>query len=59
MFSLFEVVTKRRLSYKMMERLVIPFVGLLIALPASAVLLVALRNLRAQYLASTFYSGPR
>ena len=35
------------------------FVGLLIALPASAVLLVALRNLRAQYLASTFYSGPR
>jgi regulator of sigma E protease len=31
MFSLFEAVTKRALSSKTMERLVIPFVGLLIA----------------------------
>jgi len=35
------------------------FAGLLIALPASAVLLVGLRKLRAQYLASPFYNGRR
>jgi predicted PurR-regulated permease PerM len=35
------------------------FPGLLIALPASAVLLVALRKLRAMYLASPFYNGRR
>jgi len=33
------------------------FAGLLLALPASAVLLVALRKLRARYLASDLYSG--
>ena len=33
------------------------FLGLLLALPASAVLLVALRQLRARYLSSRFYSG--
>ncbi len=33
------------------------FVGVLIALPASAVLLVAIRRLRAQYLASRLYQG--
>ena len=33
------------------------FVGLLLALPASAVLLVALRKIRAQYLRSGFYIG--
>ncbi len=33
------------------------FVGILLALPASAVLLVALRELRASYLASGFYRG--
>lgn len=33
------------------------FVGLLLALPASAVLLVALRHVRAKYVNSTFYSG--
>lgn len=33
------------------------FLGLLLALPASAVLLVALRQLRERYLASRFYSG--
>jgi len=35
------------------------FAGLLIALPASAVLLVALRKLRARYLESDLYSGHR
>jgi predicted PurR-regulated permease PerM len=35
------------------------FVGVLIALPASAVLLVAARRLRAQYLASDLYRGKR
>lgn len=35
------------------------FAGLLIALPASAVLLVALRKLRARYLESDLYSGRR
>ncbi len=34
------------------------FTGLLIALPASAVLLVALRTLRRKYVASPFYKGP-
>lgn len=34
------------------------FVGILIALPASAALLVALRRLRTLYLASRFYTGP-
>jgi predicted PurR-regulated permease PerM len=33
------------------------FVGVLIALPASAVLLVATRRLRAAYLASRLYTG--
>ena len=33
------------------------FFGLLLALPASAVLLVALRQLRSRYLGSRFYSG--
>ncbi|OFW20458.1 MAG: hypothetical protein A3G21_12005 [Acidobacteria bacterium RIFCSPLOWO2_12_FULL_66_21] len=33
------------------------FAGLLIGLPAGAVLLVALRRLRARYLASDLYSG--
>ena len=33
------------------------FVGILIALPASAVLLVALRRLRSRYLASRLYAG--
>ncbi len=33
------------------------FVGVLIALPASAVLLVAVRRLRAQYLSSPLYTG--
>ena len=33
------------------------FVGVLVALPASAVLLVALRRLKASYLASKLYSG--
>jgi predicted PurR-regulated permease PerM len=33
------------------------FVGVLIALPASAVLLVALRRLRARYFASRLYAG--
>ena len=33
------------------------FVGVLVALPASAVLLVAVRRLRARYLASTLYRG--
>ena len=36
------------------------FVGVLIALPASAVLLVALRRLRRRYMASNLYgSGPQ
>ncbi len=35
------------------------FVGLLLALPASAVLLVALRGLRARYLESDLYTGPK
>jgi predicted PurR-regulated permease PerM len=35
------------------------FVGVLIALPASAVLLVAIRRVRAQYLASDLYRGKR
>jgi len=35
------------------------FAGLLLALPASAVLLVALRKLRARYLESDLYSGRR
>lgn len=35
------------------------FVGVLIALPASAVLLVAVRRLRVQYLASDLYRGKR
>jgi predicted PurR-regulated permease PerM len=35
------------------------FAGLLFALPASAVLLVALRKLRARYLESDLYSGRR
>lgn len=34
------------------------FVGVLLALPASAVILVALRRLRHQYLASKLYQGP-
>ena len=34
------------------------FAGLLIALPASACLLVALRRMRRQYLTSTFYQSP-
>jgi predicted PurR-regulated permease PerM len=34
------------------------FAGVLVALPASAVLLVAIRRLRARYLASTLYQGP-
>jgi predicted PurR-regulated permease PerM len=34
------------------------FAGVLVALPASAVLLVAVRRLRARYLASTLYQGP-
>jgi predicted PurR-regulated permease PerM len=34
------------------------FVGVLVALPASAVILVALRRLRHQYLASKLYQGP-
>jgi predicted PurR-regulated permease PerM len=34
------------------------FVGVLIALPASAVLLVALRRLRSQYFNSKLYQGP-
>lgn len=34
------------------------FVGLLLALPASAVLLVALRHMRRKYVGSTFYTGP-
>jgi hypothetical protein len=33
------------------------FIGVLIALPASAVLLVALRRLRERYLGSRFYAG--
>jgi predicted PurR-regulated permease PerM len=33
------------------------FVGILIALPASAVLLVALRRLRSRYFASRLYTG--
>ena len=33
------------------------FVGVLIALPASAVLLVALRRLRERYIASRLYAG--
>ena len=33
------------------------FVGVLIALPASAVLLVALRRLRQRYVASRLYAG--
>jgi predicted PurR-regulated permease PerM len=33
------------------------FVGVLIALPASAVLLVALRRLRSRYLGSRLYAG--
>lgn len=33
------------------------FVGVLVALPASAVLLVAIRRVRARYLASPFYRG--
>lgn len=33
--------------------------GLLVALPASAVLLVALRKLRTRYLASSFYTGQK
>ena len=33
------------------------FVGLLLALPASAVLLVALRQMRATYVNSSFYTG--
>jgi predicted PurR-regulated permease PerM len=33
------------------------FVGILIALPASAVLLVALRRLRSRYMASRLYAG--
>ena len=32
MFSLFEIVTKRRLSSKTMERMIVPFIGLLIGL---------------------------
>ena len=35
------------------------FAGLLLALPASAVLLVALRALRARYLESDLYTGPK
>jgi len=35
------------------------FVGVLIALPASAVLLVALRRMRSQYFNSKLYQGPR
>ena len=35
------------------------FFGVLLALPASAALLVALRHLRAAYLASPLYGGPR
>jgi predicted PurR-regulated permease PerM len=34
------------------------FLGILVALPASAVLLVALRRVRLRYLASAFYSRP-
>jgi predicted PurR-regulated permease PerM len=34
------------------------FLGLLLALPASAVLLVALRKVRARYLASDLYKEP-
>jgi len=33
------------------------FVGVLVALPVSAVLLVAIRRLRAQYQASALYRG--
>ncbi len=33
------------------------FLGILLALPASAVLLVALRELKSEYLASSFYQG--
>ena len=33
------------------------FVGVLVALPASAVLLVALRRLRTRYMASRLYAG--
>jgi predicted PurR-regulated permease PerM len=36
---------------------VLGFVGVLIALPASAVLLVALRRLRTRYFASRLYAG--
>jgi predicted PurR-regulated permease PerM len=35
------------------------FAGLLLALPASAVLLVALRKLRARYLESALYTGQK
>jgi predicted PurR-regulated permease PerM len=34
------------------------FVGVLVALPASAVILVALRRVRDQYFESTIYQGP-
>jgi predicted PurR-regulated permease PerM len=34
------------------------FVGVLVALPASAVILVALRRLRDQYFESNIYQGP-
>ena len=34
------------------------FLGLLLALPASAVLLVALRKLKGEYLASDLYKAP-
>jgi predicted PurR-regulated permease PerM len=35
------------------------FVGVLIALPVSAVLLVAIRRVRASYMSSPLYRGPR
>ena len=34
------------------------FVGVLVALPASAVILVALRRVRGQYFESNIYQGP-
>jgi predicted PurR-regulated permease PerM len=34
------------------------FVGVLVALPASAVILVALRRVRDQYFESNIYQGP-
>ena len=38
-------------------RRLLGFVGVLMALPASAVLLVALRRLRERYMASRLYAG--